>query len=399
MVNVKRTNSFNIKWDNPEEIRDLAKGCAVLWNKLNYKRRQSFFDEEEEFGWSSDEFYDDFKGWVGSTTAQQIIRNNNSAWKSYFSLLKKYKNNGDDMERPSPPGYWKDRKKDELELKIIVRNDSYTIEDGTVKLPFGRTGEVVGKPHWEGKQGALWIYYDRLDECWRARQPVEVEPRHQPSGDKTAFVDLGVIYPITAKIEGVDKTIAYNGRPLLSKWWLYNKRIDKAKSKLKEENGKYTSERLKRLFRQRKRTFKDKIRKIAHDFIERCYQADVDTIVMGDLTGIRENKEKWNKKADSMVHNYWSHKYLIDRIRWTAENYGMDIELIDERGTSSRCPRCGSEEKVRRGRLYKCKNCGLEAHRDAVGALNISFVYQGRTNEPTDRGSINRVMAHPEVVS
>ncbi len=206
-----------------------------------------------------------------------------------------------------------------------------------------------------------------------------------------AFVDLGVIYPITAKIEGVDKTIAYDGKPLLSEWWLYNKQIGKSKSQTKEENDRYTSERIKRLFRQRKRKFKDAVRKIAHDFIERCYQAGVDTVVMCDMTGIREN-EKWNNKADCMVHNYWSHKYLTDRIRWTVENYGIAVELIDERGTSSICPRCGSEDKVRRGRLFKCKDCGLEEHRDTVGAINISFVHQGRTNEPTGKGSINRVM-------
>ena len=120
----------------------------------------------------------------------------------------------------------------------------------------------------------------------------------------------------------------------------------------------------------------------------------MDTIVAGDLNGIRDNVD-YNKKSNSMIHNYWSHKYLVNRLRWTAENYGMDLNLIDERGTSSKCPRCGSEEKVRRGRLYKCKECGIEAHRDAVGALNIGLA------EGLDVPSevINRAMTRPEVVS
>jgi len=70
----------------------------------------------------------------------------------------------------------------------------------------------------------------------------------------------------------------------------------------------------------------------------------------------------------------------------------------DERGTSSKCPRCGSSRAIKRGRLFRCKECRLEAHRDAVGAVNISLVWQGRTMEPTVRGSNNWVMAHPEVV-
>jgi putative transposase len=394
---MKRTNRFNIKWDDPEEAKSLALGCSTLWNKITHKRRQSFFDKDKQFDWSSDELYTEFKGWVGSATAQQIIRKNNSNWKSFFSLLKKY-NKGEDIDKPTPPGYWKDRKKKEKILRILIRNDCYNIEDGTVKLPFGVKGEVVGQPHWDGKQGRLEVVYDRLEDCWRAYQSVEVDPRHQPSGHKTTYVDLGVIYPVTAYIEGGDQCIAYNGRPLLSRWWLYNKQIEKVQSKLKEENDRYSSERLDRLFRKRKRVFKDEIRKIIHDFVERCYQAGVDTIVAGDLNGIRDNVD-YNNKSNSMIHNYWSHKYIIDRLRWTAENYGMELKLIDERGTSSRCPRCGSEDKIRRGRLFKCKNCGLEAHRDVIGTINISFVYQGRTNEPTDRGSINRMMAHPKVVS
>ncbi len=91
IVLMKRTNRFNIEWDDPEEVEGLAIGCSTLWNKLNYKRRESFFDEDEEFDWSSDELYDEFKSWIGSATAQQIVRKNNSAWKSYFSLLKKWK--------------------------------------------------------------------------------------------------------------------------------------------------------------------------------------------------------------------------------------------------------------------------------------------------------------------
>lgn len=392
MVLMKRTNSFNIEWDNPKDIHSLAVGCATLWNKLNYKRRQTFFDGNID--WSSDELYDDFKGWVGSATAQQVIRKNNSAWKSFFALLKKYNENGDTSQRPSPPGYWKDRKTEEPELRILIRNDCYSIDGRTLKLPFGREGTIIGNRHWNGKQGQLWIYYDRLDECWRARQSVEVEPRHQPRGDKTAFVDLGVIYPITAYIQDEDTTVAYNGRPLLSKWWFLNKQIEKAQSILKKDNEKYTSRRLKRLYRKRKRMFKDKIRKIVHNFVERCYRAGVETIIVGDLTGIRDTTN-FNRKTNSMIHNFWSHKYLVDRLRWTAENYGIEIRLRNERGTSSQCPKCGSEEKVRRGRLYKCKTCGIEAHRDAVGALNIGLA-EGCQISPE---VINRAMTRPEVVS
>jgi putative transposase len=87
-----------------------------------------------------------------------------------------------------------------------------------------------------------------------------------------------------------------------------------------------------------------------------------------------------------MRHNFWSHRYLVGRVQEVAEEYGVAVELVDERNTSSICPRCGERWISRRGRLFKCLYCGLEAHHDAVGAVNIGGVFGGR---------VNGVMAHP----
>lgn len=46
--------------------------------------------------------------------------------------------------------------------------------------------------------------------------------------------------------------------------------------------------------------------------------------------------------------------------------------LVDERGTSSSCPRCRSSVPKPKGRNFSCIGCGLRAHRDIVGALNIA---------------------------
>lgn len=42
---------------------------------------------------------------------------------------------------------------------------------------------------------------------------------------------------------------------------------------------------------------------------------------------------------------------------------------------------------VKRGRLLKCRSCGVEAHRDVAGALNIGAVHNG--------GHVNGAMEHP----
>jgi hypothetical protein len=51
---------------------------------------------------------------------------------------------------------------------------------------------------------------------------------------------------------------------------------------------------------------------------------------------------------------------------------GIDVELVDERGTSSTCPRCGARVAKPKGRTFHCRICTLVAHRDLVGAANIA---------------------------
>src|ERR1039458_3864568 len=51
---------------------------------------------------------------------------------------------------------------------------------------------------------------------------------------------------------------------------------------------------------------------------------------------------------------------------------GIEVALVDERGTSSTCPRCGARVAKPKGRTFHCGTCTLVAHRDLVGAANIA---------------------------
>ena len=110
-------------------------------------------------------------------------------------------------------------------------------------------------------------------------------------------------------------------------------------------------------------------------FIHHCWVNGVSELVHGDLKGIRDNT-RFSRKSNSLIHNFWSHGYLMRRLHDKAEEYGIRVKLINERGTSSRCPRCHSLRIVRRGRLFRCKVCHLSAHRDAVGSLNIGLALE-----------------------
>lgn len=386
---MKRTNTFALAptKEQHQRLLEIADACARLWNELNYRRRQSFF--KGEINWESRDLYDKYKSIVGSATAQQILRKNSEAWKSFFALLR-LKAKGKlppHIQKVRPPRYWKDRDSGERKLLILIRCDCYKLEGNVLKLPGKLKVEWKGKPKWNGwvRQGLLTLIYDPVRQKWYTRQSVEVEPPHQPLSDKRAYVDLGVLELMTVVVDGERQALAYSGRQALADWWYLSHRIDGLKS-VAETNGKRTTKRIEVLFRRRTLRFRQHVNTSVRRAIERLWQEGVSKIVVGDLKDIRASVNG-GRKSNAMVHNFWSHRYLARRIREVAEEYGISVETVNERGTSSHCPWCGSEEVVKRGRLLKCNGCGTEAHRDVAGALNIGAVHNG--------GHVNWAMAHP----
>lgn len=397
---MKRVNKFRLRLTKDQEkvLFSLCEISAVLWNKLNYLRRQAFF--EGRFDWKEgvNELYNEFKRILGSATTQQIIRKNDEAWRSFFSLLKLQKQGKlpSHIRKVSPPRYWKDRLTGRRKLMTVIRNDCYRIEEVGGKkwliLPKGLKIRITGEIRWKGKQGRLEIFYDDLMGRWYAYQSVEVDqPRRTTFPEKRAFVDLGVINIITAWIEGERQPIAFSGKPLLADWWYWTKKIAHYQSIAMKVNEKYTTKRIQKYYRKRQFRFRHAINTIVHKFVKLCYEKGVSEIIVGDISGIRENNNK-NNKINAMIHNFWSFRYIINRLITTAENFGIKVKLVKENNTSSICPRCDSTNAIKHKRLFKCLDCSLEAHRDVVSVLNIARVSLNR------RDGFNGVLTHPAVL-
>ncbi|MDP6626800.1 MAG: transposase [Methanopyri archaeon] len=376
---MRRTNTFALSPSLEQDARlhELADGCARLWNEISYRRRQSLF-KTGKVDWNTRALYDWYKGIIGSATAQQIERKNSESWRSFFALLelKKKGKLPPHIKKVNPPRYWKDRSTGKRKQLILIRCDCYTIEGSTLKLPNKLEVDWKGKPKWNDwtRQGLLTLLYDPIRRKWYARQTVEVDPPHQPLSNKRAFVDLGVLELLDVVIEGERRSVAYSGRPALSDWWYLSHRIDRLKSIAKKTNGRKTTKRIRSLFRKRKLRFRQYVNTIVRRAVERLWQEGVCEIVTGDLTGIRDDA-RFSKRSDSMIHNFWSHRFLLERLQCVAQEYGIKVTTIDERGTSSVCPWCGGTSLTKRGRLLKCGTCGIEAHRDTVGAINIGVVF------------------------
>ena len=139
-------------------LLQLADSGAKVWNRVNYLRRQQFFqDQIVDFNSTEKTIYEEFKREIGSATVQQISRKNAEAWRSFFSLLRK-KRNGElpDWLKPKPPNYLKENAR--RKPLIVLRNDQYKIEGNKLILKglgkFKRLEvQFKGRIHLKGKQG------------------------------------------------------------------------------------------------------------------------------------------------------------------------------------------------------------------------------------------------------
>ncbi len=101
----------------------------------------------------------------------------------------------------------------------------------------------------------------------------------------------------------------------------------------------------------------------------------VATIVVGDLSGIREddqNREskKWGKHGNLDLHS-WAFDRFTELLTYKAKIEG--ITEVSERDTLTSCSCCGRKRKANRIEcgLYVCDECGTTANVDVKGAENI----------------------------
>ena len=112
------------------KLRRIADATAKLWNELNYARLVQFRESGKiDFKGTGREFYRKYNAVLG-VNAGQVINLNNSAWRSFKTLLRLYKQGKlpKFYGTPSPPGFWKDKLLGKRRLIILVRNDRYYIE-------------------------------------------------------------------------------------------------------------------------------------------------------------------------------------------------------------------------------------------------------------------------------
>ncbi len=100
------------------------------------------------------------------------------------------------------------------------------------------------------------------------------------------------------------------------------------------------------------------------------------TLAVGDPRGVLNLAA--GRRHNRRVRD-WRLGHLIRVLADKAEQAGITVTLIDERGTSSTCPQCLKRVPKPAGRAFTCPHCPFTGHRDLVAAAHIAARSGGGT--------------------
>ncbi len=380
---MKRANPFDVRLRSEKEREVFLRwldASASLWNETNYARRQAFLSDESVWEVDTGALEGQYKGVLSSSVAQQLIRKNSEAWRSFFDLNEKY-HAGKLDEKPSPPGYW-GNEEDGRVLRTYVRNDQYTIEYGErsrLEIPIGSDlkdelglnrnqrlrVEVSGDPKWSGEQGRLEIVYDELADTFKAFQPVTVDDSRldSPLASEEAALDVGA-NKLVACTTTTGSQLLYEGRGEFNRFRETTERISGLQARL--EDQRKSSKRIDRLYRKRTNRRNHAQDALVRDLVERLYDDGVSTLYVGDIKDVLSTH--WSPRVNEKTHNFWAYRRFISRLEDVCEEYGITVKEESEAWTSQECPECGErEDTVRHEDSLTCP-CGFEGHADLVAS-------------------------------
>jgi IS605 OrfB family transposase len=205
---------------------------------------------------------------------------------------------------------------------------------------------------------------------------------------RVAGVDLGIIHPYA--VATPEAGLLVSGRALRAESYLHLE--DRKARQVKAAShspkpGQRGSRRWKR-HRVRQRRVEARHRRRIHQaqheaakqVVAFAVRQRIGTLAVGDLRGITDRDMG---RVQNLRLRHWSRTHLVQALRDKAEQTGISVRLVDERGTSSTCPTCRRRVPKPKGRLFACPRCTFQGHRDLVGAFNIAAKTSGG---PTSTG-------------
>jgi IS605 OrfB family transposase len=181
-------------------------------------------------------------------------------------------------------------------------------------------------------------------------------------------VDSGQKNLLTAIEPKSNKTLYIRGKELNHRRLC----IRQTRAKVASVGSRSAYRLLKRLSGTEKAVTQQMLHTASKQLVAFAESVNANTIVMEDLTCIRNSKKPMHHKQKARNHR-WPFTQCQFFISYKAAAKGIGIEYVDPRNTSRGCPKCGHTEKANRnGLAFQCVSCGYQDNADRNGAINIA---------------------------
>ena len=398
-------------------INHMCYSAYKLWNVCNYERKNYDASSGEEFpNWyyqkkaHKDDLW--FKQ-LPSQTAQEVCKVLEKSWKSYFKLLKI-----GNQDNPHPPRY----KQEPIHITYMQNGIVHDKDTGTVRLTLSKNFkefmlreygiddqfialknkafksiEVVQSnkrfsnsfknfDDFNIKQIKLYPPKDNIVDVIIVYEIPDIELK-EDNGNYLS-IDMGVHNFMTCYDSTNGETFIV-GRKYLSIARCYLKGIARIQSQWADiqvaKGVKYPkmSKHAKKLYEKKNNCINDYLHKITRYVVNYCKLHNINTLVIGDITGIRKDKDFHQDSSNQNFHGL-PYKKLSMMLEYKCALEGIHFVKQKEAYSSQVSPlqpsvdkqHATKDKRVRRG-LYmdsdSYKNYVWNA--DCVGAFNILRLY------------------------
>lgn len=335
----------------------------------------------------------DYKS-LPAQNSQSVMRHVFDNWKSFFASLQDYKVNPSKYSgRPKIPGYIKS----EMRIAIFSNQDCVIKDYKFLKFPKIKERLNVGKLGYINEKlksiRVIPKYGQFVVEIvfeGNISEPISGTPK------RVMAIDLGIDNLATITTNTGKAPVLLKGKNIKSINQYYNKKRAYYNSILRQgkssQEGPFSSHRLQNLDSLKYRKLKDLFHKASFFIMSMAELEDIDTIIIGQNKGWKQNANMGTKNNQRFVGIPFS--LFINMITYKAERAGIHIIMTEESYTSKASfldgddlPTYGEEitsnfsgRRVSRG-LYRTKECKM-VNADVNGSANIMKKYLTKKEIP-----------------
>ena len=368
-------------------LKYLSHIAKNLTNEAIYNIRQYYFNKKKYLSYSENykmlKNSENYKK-LNSNMAQQILKEVDGSFKSFFGLLKLAKNGQYNGKIRLPNYLDKDgfttlvisfvRLKDDM--LIIPYSNSFrkTHKEIAIKLPSVLKGKKIKEIRIMPKQHSRYFeiqYIYKVEEVQR-----------ELNKENVLGIDLGIDNLCTC-VTNAGASFIIDGRKLKSINQYYNKINAKLQSIKDKQKIKRTTLRQKRIARKKNNRINDYLSKAVRIIINYCLNNDIGKLVLGYNEDFQRNSNIGSINNQNFVNIPYGK--LRDKLIYLCKLYGIEFKLQEESYTSKASFFDGDEipiydkenlqeyvfsgKRIKRG-LYQTST-GKLINADCNGALNI----------------------------